>query len=580
MIKLRKNEGDIVKKKYWIILSVIILLIYTILYFFFFKEKSANSVVNGNLRIFTLDDKFVDNSRISVDANQRIRIKIKTEITDVLPVNYGMFYNILSGNEKSKTIDIYSIEQKLYDAISGTTNKKNLSFLIEIVNSGNEKVDIAFDIKTSELSLSSELNEHKIYNKEQNIVNEPLLADGMIPIYYDEFSSHWKKADFDNWYDYKNKKWANAVSVTESSRNSYIKAKANTIIEEDDILAYYVWIPRYKYKLFNVDFVITNPIAIDIKFELSSDEKSSGSSNGEWLTHPAFTLGDEELTGIWVGKFETTGTRKNPTIKPNFISLTHDPVDIQFTISQKFSTQSYVNVNGSTDVDSHITRNMEWGAVVYLSNSINGICNDVECKNLRNNNVNSIPDGKYGATITGCSSISSNGDMVSSNSCESHFSKPYNDLSVGVLASTTHSIYGIYDMNGGNWEATMAVMLSEDNQHIISGYDKYNNSSYDGVLSNGELYKEIELIDLKYLDLYSFNKDSLNFSGSKLGDATGETRGWFDDYSIFISNEKSWFMRSGTYAHGKHDGMFAFGSSVGSFSHIKTFRVALAVFNK
>ena len=78
---------------------------------------------------------------------------------------------------------------------------------------------------------------------------------------------------------YKNKKWANAVAVTESSRNSYIKAKANTIIKEDDILAYYVWIPRYKYKLFNVDFVITNPIAIDIKFELSSDEKSSGSSS-------------------------------------------------------------------------------------------------------------------------------------------------------------------------------------------------------------------------------------------------------------------------------------------------------------
>ena len=185
--------------------------------------------------------------------------------------------------------------------------------------------------------------ENIIYNEP----NAPVLADGMIPVTYDESKSTWVKADINNtnnsWYDYDNKKWANAVmvntdktsSVTNSkSRSEYMSSDINTEVLEDDILAYYVWIPRYKYKLFNVDLEEINSQLIDIAFE--KDTESTGKTictiseigvetctnkvNGNYYTHPAFTLGDTELKGIWVGKFETTGSTTTPTVKPGISS--------------------------------------------------------------------------------------------------------------------------------------------------------------------------------------------------------------------------------------------------------------------
>ena len=49
---------------------------------------------------------------------------------------------------------------------------------------------------------------------EKSGVNEPKLAEGMIPVYYDKTAGKWKKADASNngtnkWYDYNAKQWAN-----------------------------------------------------------------------------------------------------------------------------------------------------------------------------------------------------------------------------------------------------------------------------------------------------------------------------------------------------------------------------------
>ena len=57
------------------------------------------------------------------------------------------------------------------------------------------------------------------------------------------------KADI-SWYNYEFKQWANAVVIKNSKKNDY-NNKSGKIILEDDILAYFVWIPRFKYKLCN-----------------------------------------------------------------------------------------------------------------------------------------------------------------------------------------------------------------------------------------------------------------------------------------------------------------------------------------
>ena len=65
----------------------------------------------------------------------------------------------------------------------------------------------------------------------------------------------------------------------------------------------WVWIPRYKYKI----PAGTGPREIKVEFE-SKNSKSSGDAVNSYLTHPAFTFGGKELSGIWIGKFEISGT--------------------------------------------------------------------------------------------------------------------------------------------------------------------------------------------------------------------------------------------------------------------------------
>jgi len=70
--------------------------------------------------------------------------------------------------------------------------------------------------------------------------NEPDLFEGMIPIRYEGETT-------DEWYNYDNKKWANAIMVTSETREKYMNAEVDSKILEEDILAYFVWIPRYRY---------------------------------------------------------------------------------------------------------------------------------------------------------------------------------------------------------------------------------------------------------------------------------------------------------------------------------------------
>ena len=109
--------------------------------------------------------------------------------------------------------------------------------------------------------------------------NPPKLVDNMIPVKYDESKQSWVKADSTNknedWYsyDFKTKRWANAVLVSETNRSTYLSAEAGTVIPESEVLAYYVWIPRYKYKVFNITKTIgtdsynAKTTGIDIVFE-------------------------------------------------------------------------------------------------------------------------------------------------------------------------------------------------------------------------------------------------------------------------------------------------------------------------
>ena len=399
--------------------------------------------------------------------------------------------------------------------------------------------------------------------------NSPSLAEGMIPVKWD--GTNWVKADSTNsnndWYDYSSKKWANVVMVNASSRSKYMSAATGTTITEPDVLAYYVWIPRYSYKLFNVNSESMDPIEICMQFEPSTETKSTGSNNGEYLTHPAFTFGTTELDGIWVGKFETSGTADNPTIKAGLNSLVNQKVSAQFATSQKFASgTTYLTANGVSKVDAHMMKNTEWGAVAYLKQSKYGLgLTDI------GNNAYDGSDNK-----AGCGPASETDLTSKTTTCTSYTSV------VGVKSSTTGNIYGVYDMAGGASEYVMGVMQDNTNTNTpMSGYTTSNNSGFTGkVYASGNYtsYTGTAFPSSKYYDLYAFGttfNDSSAYARRILGDATSETRGWYSDDMSFAYAMGPWFLRGGYAFRGSGAGVFCAGRSGGLAFRDVSFRSVL-----
>ena len=354
--------------------------------------------------------------------------------------------------------------------------------------------------------------------------NAPVLASNMIPVYYDEANSVWKKADKNNsqkeyrWYSYTSTgeykgMWANAVTVKDTNRQTYLNATPGTTISMDDITTMWVWIPRFnavtpsnynggtkeKPNAIDVTFVKQNETAID-----------------------AFTFGNKELSGFWYGKFEVGGTLassctnetcnvSNIVVKPNMTSLRSQKVSSYFFASRSMEqpNNSFGFIN--SEVDTHMSKNNEWGAVAYLTHSIYGRCTDsTTCTEVGINNNGSYITG-YGAPA-GSKYNDTNG--------------AYN-TSLGKDASTTKNIYGIYDMSGGAYEYVMGV---------------YNKAiGYSGFSS---------LPDTKYYN---------NYTGSSYtGHALDETAGWYSDDAYFPNMSVSWFLRGGHYGNSTIAGVFDF----------------------
>ena len=64
--------------------------------------------------------------------------------------------------------------------------------------------------------------------------NAPKLADGMIPVVYDETSGNWEVADkFEEWYNYDKQWWANAVTIRDCQKQGDINQDG--VIDQTDM---------------------------------------------------------------------------------------------------------------------------------------------------------------------------------------------------------------------------------------------------------------------------------------------------------------------------------------------------------
>ncbi len=397
------------------------------------------------------------------------------------------------------------------------------------------------------------------------------------------------------------------------SRNTYLKAPLGTEIKMSDINTMWVWIPRYTYTY----LYTSTPEEIKIKFEKETnstgtisctDTKSGLESSSEMCTdttnnglkagkstytHPAFwwdknddevRTPNEELRGIWVGKFEVSSDIEcnveystystqvgrgcnlqqiRPEIIPNVTSWRGAQVGTFFNGINKMN-EADNNFGFTNNVDTHMMKNIEWGVVAYLSHSKYGINKEVEMNRQKD-------------FITGC------GDSYTT--CAAYNTKE------GKKASTTGNVYGIYDMSGGASENVMGDLMYKS-RGMMSGNDRTfsweYNSGFTGYLSSGSYLSNVYPFPQKrYYDRYSSNNGSTSSDLGKLGDATKEMKrnsnpnlNWYSDSGNFPNLSSAWFLRGGYNNMASATGLFNFSSSSGSTDKDETSRATLIVFKK
>ena len=519
-------------------------------YKFTLKNKSR---IDLYYSLSLIDDEELINSCETTDGNP-------CELLDTKDIRY----EIKVGD--STYIGTLSDSPVIYHGVIDA--KENIDCELRVwlnINAGNDVMGKAFLGKLKVFATQQVAEDKFIQGNEE--VNEPEMDSNMIAVKHDGYN--WVKTDKDNgWYNYSMGIWANAVTVSESTRDKYLNAGVGTVIEMDDIETMWVWIPRYSYTIASEDggthyygkrgvYLNSTPTQslpgeIDIKF-IGKEVKEKGTTKylsteepKNWYTPDAFTFGDEELSGIWVGKFETSNTNiihtsstANPIIKPNVSSWRSINVSNAFNVALRMNDEG--NRYGfSSNIDSHMMKNDEWGAVAYLSQSaygklgnVNFIGSDKEIYQNKSNNF-----------ITGCSSgaPSASGSQGCPYTYDNNIRDENGESGKGVGASTTGTIYGIYDMSGGSWE------------YVMGNYnDTIGGSDFESMPES------------KYYNKYTSSDIYTACNGSEcLSHGLSETAGWYDDQKIMDAGNAAWIYRSGVSNDGKSSGIFHYRNTSGS----------------
>ena len=468
-------------------------------------------------------------------------------------------------------------------------------------------------------------------------VNKPDLMSGMSAIKFTEPTDSTEGKDEkvsdsskNDWYNYSEKKWANAKTTNDGSM--------------------WVWIPRYAYKInksnqtFDVVFLVgTTDNYYDKDGKLQTAKRQTSETDipdatKDYVVHPAFTnesnIGyvnggwKKELTGIWVSKFEAgyaggnnkaeqkdsnvnysqstswvwsgeAGTSsdssqparnfyevygsKTTAIKyPTFQGLTYSMNYINysdaFSISRALTDDNNIYKLSNKETDRHLIKNSEWGAVSYLGQSQYGLNGtNIRINNLTlNNSVKTI----YAVTGYAAKTLQDGDTKLEDARSVSSTEKVYKwTEKEGQTASCTGTIYGIYDMSGGAWERTAAIVNNGNENLNIYGKAIMN------ALNNGKSTEYVTVYpkgETSGQSLDDASKSNYIANTKIYGDAIRETSttglgqtSWYSDYSYFVGAYSPFFARGGNYWSTSVAGLFCFIRSGGNSLYNDGFRSVL-----
>ena len=405
-------------------------------------------------------------------------------------------------------------------------------------------------------------------DENNNVIERPLspYLGNLTPVKFNSSKSTFEQtAENDvEWYNYDNQRWANAINADGS---------------------YFVWIPRFAYIIVyysNADYsriigysdgrgllklnedgsftrITKNNTGIRetsnhyIVAPAFSKDTASGYRNGGW---------NKDLTGIWVAKYEMsmeTNGMHTETTNSN-IGNVRTSETVKAVSKPGVSSWRNINVNNcylnsynyDRNMESHLMKNSEWGAVVYLSYS------------------------KFGT----------NGKTISTNTSSDYLTGGTNSEETIYITNKVQSSNGnetgVYDLSGGAWEYMSAYI---NNDYV--GLEQNGGSGEDDLFgSMNSKYKTVYNHDLSdngddYNAVYSNNNYSLT-SGVR-GDAIFEisnsgfgAEGWNTNSAYFPQSDIPFFIRGGDYHGGASTGIFSFNGYSGNSNAGESFRVVLA----
>ena len=202
-------------------------------------------------------------------------------------------------------------------------------------------------------------------------------------------------------------------------------------------------------------------------------------------------------------------------------------------------------------------KNMEWGAVAYLSHSKYGINKEIATNSQHTYTT------RCGPIYEGSTSFGS--------TCNGY------TTTLGQSASPTGNVSGVSDMSGGAYDYMMGNMVYSNGQPM-SGYrtsDNYN-SAFTGILYDGgtSFTGTYAFPSKRYYDKYSYGTSNTEYTRGKLGDATVEMaptdyNSWYQDSVGFVYGSYPWFVRGGYVDSATDAGALYFsrvGGSAGAYN--------------
>lgn len=406
-----------------------------------------------------------------------------------------------------------------------------------------------------------------------DIPSKPQLGD-MKAVKYDDAKREFVDVDSrdPSWYDYANRRWANAVNSDGS---------------------YFVWIPRFAYKITYYSsssyttaigfcdsrgLLKVDPRQMDgsslIRVQKNSDDiKEIGNhymlatsfmrdalnnfENGGW---------DTNIDGFWVAKYEMSQERNNLPVQVSDSTTGDVKVDSNVKAVSKPGVNSwrcisvgnayYNGLNYDKNKQSHLLKNSEWAAVCYLADSQFGTNGEA----IQKNDAFEFLTGGAGNTT----------QIYSSN----------------IRQSSTFNPTGVYDLSGGSREF-VASFIDNGFSYISTYGGTEKDMMYETNTSSKfkTIYPHVQE-DVGQIGTYGSNLAIGNYSllANRRGDAMYEVSNtghgataWFTSNSYMVQSDVPFMLRSVSAMDTLGTGSFAFNTTIGQPNTTDGYRVCLVV---